>query len=66
MWTSNPGYIVRDGPKMASTTHKDFVYDDEEVWTSRMDMKASRPETNRKSSIDFIFFVIDYRYILFG
>lgn len=31
MWTSNPGYIVRDGARMASTTHKDFVYDQEEV-----------------------------------
>ena len=31
MWTSNPGYIVRDGPRMASTTHRDFVYDQEEV-----------------------------------
>jgi hypothetical protein len=25
MMTSNPGYIVRDGSKMASSTHKDYV-----------------------------------------
>ena len=31
MWTSNPGYIVRDGARMASTSQRDFVYDQEEV-----------------------------------
>ena len=29
--TSNPGYIVRDGSKLAGTTHKDYVYDEEEI-----------------------------------
>lgn len=35
MWTSNPGYIVRDGARMASAFKKDFVYDEEEVGLHR-------------------------------
>lgn len=31
MWTSNPGYIVRDGPHMASTMKQDYVWDQEEI-----------------------------------
>ena len=31
MWTSNPGYLARDGVKMTSNFKKDFTYDQEEV-----------------------------------
>jgi hypothetical protein len=31
MWTSNPGYVVRDGTRMASHFKKEFTYDQEEV-----------------------------------
>jgi hypothetical protein len=31
MWTCNPGYVMRDGPRMASTAHSDYVWDDEGV-----------------------------------
>ncbi len=31
MWTSNPGYLVRDGSHMTSRFKQDFVYDEEEV-----------------------------------
>ncbi|KAF6259233.1 flagellar associated protein [Scenedesmus sp. NREL 46B-D3] len=31
MWTSNPGYVLRDGAHMASSTHKDFVWDEDAV-----------------------------------
>lgn len=31
MWTSNPGYVARDGARMASTAHQDFTYDEDEV-----------------------------------
>ncbi|PNH09616.1 hypothetical protein TSOC_003743 [Tetrabaena socialis] len=28
---SNPGYIVRDGPRMASVMKKDYIWDEEEI-----------------------------------
>ncbi|KIY97029.1 flagellar associated protein [Monoraphidium neglectum] len=31
IWTCNPGYVLRDGARMASTTHSDYVWDDEAV-----------------------------------
>lgn len=31
MWTSNPGYVLRDGSRMASTEHQAYVWSDEEV-----------------------------------
>ncbi|KAG2451365.1 hypothetical protein HYH02_003968 [Chlamydomonas schloesseri] len=31
MWTANPGYIVRDGPRTASVMKKDYVWDEEEI-----------------------------------
>lgn len=31
MWSSNPGYIVRDGAHMTSAFKTDFTYDQEEV-----------------------------------
>jgi hypothetical protein len=34
MWTANPGYIVRDGTRMASHFKKEFTYDQEEVRSS--------------------------------
>lgn len=32
---SAPGYIVRDGPRLASTMKKDYVWDEEEVRVPR-------------------------------
>jgi hypothetical protein len=31
MWTSNPGYVLRDGAHMASSMHKDYVWDEDAV-----------------------------------
>eukprot|EP00967_Tisochrysis_lutea_P147569 scaffold280646_cov18-Tisochrysis_lutea.AAC.1 len=31
MWTSNPGYLERNGAQLASTFKKDFVYDQDEA-----------------------------------
>ena len=31
MWTSNPGYIVRNGPTLCSHMKSEFVYDEDEV-----------------------------------
>lgn len=31
MWRSNPGYVMREGPMMASTFKQDYAYDEEEV-----------------------------------
>eukprot|EP00775_Hariotina_reticulata_P011659 gene11659-11802_t len=31
MWTSNPGYVLRDGPHMTSATHQDFAWDEQAV-----------------------------------
>ena len=31
MWTSNPGYVIRDGSHMASSAHQDYVWDQEAV-----------------------------------
>eukprot|EP00879_Flechtneria_rotunda_P009951 GHRR01010407.1.p1 GENE.GHRR01010407.1~~GHRR01010407.1.p1 ORF type:complete len:162 (+),score=56.61 GHRR01010407.1:339-824(+) len=28
MWTSNPGYVLRNGAHMASATHKDYIWDE--------------------------------------
>ncbi|GLC44080.1 hypothetical protein PLESTB_000931500 [Pleodorina starrii] len=30
-WKANPGYLVRDGPSMASVMKKDFTWDEEEI-----------------------------------
>ncbi|KXZ41550.1 hypothetical protein GPECTOR_400g231 [Gonium pectorale] len=30
-WKANPGYIVRDGPAMASVMKKDYTWDQEEI-----------------------------------
>jgi hypothetical protein len=30
-WPSNPGYVLRDGPRMASVTHQDYTWDAEAV-----------------------------------
>lgn len=38
LWTSNPGYIARDGPRMASTAHTDFAWDAEGVGGARVVM----------------------------
>lgn len=34
MWTSNPGYVLRDGPSMTSSTHQAYAYDTEAVSAS--------------------------------
>jgi hypothetical protein len=31
MWTSNPGYVAREGSSMRGTTHKDYQWDAEAV-----------------------------------
>mmetsp|Transcript_34169 Transcript_34169/g.61620 ORF Transcript_34169/g.61620 Transcript_34169/m.61620 type:complete len:157 (-) Transcript_34169:369-839(-) len=31
MWTSNPGYIVHNGPTMCSTMKRDYAYDTDEI-----------------------------------
>ena len=31
MWTSNPGYIVRDGPRLSSVGQSDYVWDEEAI-----------------------------------
>ncbi len=31
LWTSNPGYVLREGARMASSAHQDYVWRDEEV-----------------------------------
>ncbi|GBG00267.1 hypothetical protein Rsub_13041 [Raphidocelis subcapitata] len=31
LWTCNPGYVTRDGPRLASVTHTDYAWDAEAV-----------------------------------
>jgi hypothetical protein len=53
--TSNPGYIVRDGSKMAGTTHKDYVYDEEEVaW---MKEQGFFDKTHNRRRDEFVMYV---------
>jgi hypothetical protein len=36
MWTSNPGYVLRDGAHMASSMHRDYVWDEDAVSSCAM------------------------------
>lgn len=40
MWTSNPGYIMRDGAHMASSTHQDYVWDEQAVSITAQNAKV--------------------------
>ena len=53
--TSNPGYIVRDGSKLAGTTHKDYVYDEEEI--AFMKEQGFFDKTHNRRRDEFVMYV---------
>lgn len=52
---SNPGYIVRDGSKLAGTTHKDFAYDEEEI--AYMKQQGFLDKTHNRRRDEFVMYV---------
>lgn len=55
MWTSNPGYIVRDGSKLASVSQQDFVYNQEEI--EFMKQQGYLNKTHNRRRDEFVMFV---------
>eukprot|EP00195_Chlamydomonas_chlamydogama_P006944 CAMPEP_0202890078 /NCGR_PEP_ID=MMETSP1392-20130828/594_1 /ASSEMBLY_ACC=CAM_ASM_000868 /TAXON_ID=225041 /ORGANISM="Chlamydomonas chlamydogama, Strain SAG 11-48b" /LENGTH=146 /DNA_ID=CAMNT_0049573569 /DNA_START=207 /DNA_END=650 /DNA_ORIENTATION=+ len=55
MWTSNPGYIVRDGARMTSTSKQDFVYDEEEVEFMKQQGYLNKNHNRRRD--EFVMYV---------
>uniref|UniRef100_A0A7R9VAV6 Uncharacterized protein n=1 Tax=Chlamydomonas euryale TaxID=1486919 RepID=A0A7R9VAV6_9CHLO len=55
LMTSVPGYIVRDGPHMASSTHRAYAYDEEEV--EFMKQQGFLDKTHNRRRDEFVTYV---------